>query len=252
MEIMVDSYSAKQKVEEINKFVDVQRSTKALNKTKSDINTWERFFASVSEVRNLSKIPPVRLNELHGQFFVEILNKDGAEYEPDTVTSLKRSIARMLKEQGSKFNILMGKKVQWSRAALSAKRKELVVQGCENKPNTCRLTLEEENKLFESGQFGCQEPLPLQRTFWWFLSLHFKFWARDEIRNCARVMFALKNIRTRETKCLFGKQSKARRPEKAKKEVTDGNLIPNCKPQTPNAAQYVTTSCSPANGQNPC
>ena len=39
MEKMVDSYSAKQKVEEINKFVGAQRSTNHLNKTKSDINT---------------------------------------------------------------------------------------------------------------------------------------------------------------------------------------------------------------------
>lgn len=28
------------------------------------------------------------------------------------------------------------------------------------------VTVDEENKLFENGQFSCQEPLALQRTFW--------------------------------------------------------------------------------------
>ena len=183
MEKVVDSYSAKQKIEEINKFVDAQKSKNTSNKTKSDINTWERFCASVGEVRRLSEIPPATLNELLGQFFVKIRKKDGAEYEPDTLTSLQRSIARKLKEQGSKFNILIDKEFQWSRDALYAKRKELVGQGRGNKPNACReVTLDEENKLFETGQFGCQEPLALQRTLWWFLSLHFGFRARDESR----------------------------------------------------------------------
>ena len=39
MEKMAESYSAKQEAEEINKFMDAQRSTNTLNKTKSDINT---------------------------------------------------------------------------------------------------------------------------------------------------------------------------------------------------------------------
>ena len=88
MEKIVHSYSAKQKIEEINKFVDAQKSKNTSNKTKSDINTWERFCASVGEVRRLSEIPPATLNELLGQFFVKIRKKDGAEYEPDTLTSL--------------------------------------------------------------------------------------------------------------------------------------------------------------------
>ena len=52
-----------------------------------------------------------------------------------------------------------------------------------NKPNACReLTTEEEEKLFESGEFGCHNPEALQCTLWWFFSLHFGFRARDESR----------------------------------------------------------------------
>jgi len=42
---------------------------------------------------------------------------------------------------------------------LAAKRKNLVKQGQGNKPNACReLTMEEEEKLFESSEFGCHNP----------------------------------------------------------------------------------------------
>ena len=96
---------------------------------------------------------------------------------------MQRGIQRNLKETGSEVNILIDKEFQWSRDALYAKRKELVSQGFGNKPNACReLSFEEENRLFESGQFGSHDPLVLQRTLWWFLSLHFGFRARDESR----------------------------------------------------------------------
>ena len=47
---------------------------------------------------------------------------------------------------------------------------------------TLELTSEVEEKLFESGAFGCHNPEALQRTLWWFFSLHFGFRARDESR----------------------------------------------------------------------
>jgi len=66
---------------------------------------------------------------------------------------------------------------------LVAKRKNLVKQGRGNKPNACReLAKEEEEKLFESGEFGRHHPEALQLTLWSFFSLHFGFRAKDESR----------------------------------------------------------------------
>ena len=63
---------------------------------------------------------------------------------------------------------------------MAAKRKNFVKQGRGNKPSECReLTTEEEEKLFESGEFGCHNPEALHCTLWWFFSLHFGFRARD-------------------------------------------------------------------------
>ena len=55
------------------------------------------------------------------------------------------------------------------------------------------LTEEEQEKLFETGQFGDHNPLALQRTLWWFLSLHFGFRARDESRKLCWVDVLLEN-----------------------------------------------------------
>ena len=50
-----------------------------------------------------------------------------------------------------------------------------------NKPQAAKaLENDEEDALFEPGEFGDSNPLLLQRTVWWFLSLHFGFRARDE------------------------------------------------------------------------
>ena len=81
------------------------------------------------------------------------------------------------------FNILKDDAFSRSRSVLAAKRKSLVKEGRGNKPNaSCELTDEEEAKLFETGKFGNHNPLALQRTLLWFLSMQFGFRARDESR----------------------------------------------------------------------
>ena len=86
-------------------------------------------------------------------------------------------------EKGSLINILKDNEFSKSREVLAAKRKNQFRQGKGNCPNATReLTEAEEDALFENGQFGVQDPKSLQRAFWWFLSLHFGWRARDESR----------------------------------------------------------------------
>ena len=69
------------------------------------------------------------------------------------------------------------------REVLAGKRKNLVHNGKGNCPNAAReLTEADEDNLFATGQFGVQDPKPLQRALWWFLSLHFGWRASDESR----------------------------------------------------------------------
>ena len=106
---------------------------------------------------------------------------------------------------------------QWSRDALPVKRKELVAQGRGNKPNACReVTLEEENK--QSGQFGCQEPLALQLTLWWFLSLHFGLRARDESKKLCWGDVSLEKDPDTENEMLVWKAERGTKTRKGQEE----------------------------------
>ncbi|KAK2557412.1 hypothetical protein P5673_020529 [Acropora cervicornis] len=114
----------------------------------------------------------------------EYPKKNGQECEPDSISGFQRSIQRYLSEKGSSVNILKDKDFEKSRKVLAAKRKSLIHEhGKGNKPQAATaLEDEEEDALFEIGEFGDSNPVSLQRTVWWLLSLHFGFRARDESR----------------------------------------------------------------------
>ena len=68
---------------------------------------------------------------------------------------------------------------------MSSKNPEKSLQQSEshlfkNKQTAQAIDEDEEDALFKAGEFGDSNPVALQRTVWWFLSLHFGFRARDE------------------------------------------------------------------------
>ena len=169
--------------EEIETLVKEQKSENTTKKTVIDMKTFQRYLSSISKAGvEILHLPADVLDHLLAKFFKDICKINGDEYEPDMLSGFQRSIQRFLSDWKSPFNILVQKEFQMSRKVLAAKRKSLVQKaGKGNRPNATRsLTDEEEDKLFKSGQFGDSSPEVLQRTMWWFLSLHFGFRARDE------------------------------------------------------------------------
>ena len=81
----------------------------------------------------------------------------------------------LLSEKKYPFNILKDNEFEKSRKVLEAKRKSLVHEhGKGNKLQVAQaIDEDEEDALFEAGEFGDSNPVALQRTVWWFLSLHF-------------------------------------------------------------------------------
>ncbi|XP_068742308.1 uncharacterized protein KIAA1958-like [Montipora capricornis] len=170
--------------QELDDFISSEKSENTLKKTDYQWKKFEMFCKEQTDGNfNAKNVPADALDELLGKFFKDVRKQNGSKYEPDSLSSFQRSIQRRLKELKVSFNILKDEEFCRSREVLAAKRKNLVKQGCGNKPKACReLTREEEEKLFESGAFGCHDPEALQRTLWWFFSLHFGFRARDESR----------------------------------------------------------------------
>ena len=168
----------------IQDFIHSLRPDNTKKKTIYDLNIWRRYCSSVGETRTLKNIPPNELNILLCRFFMDVRKKDGGVYEPGTLASLQRSIQRCLKDNNSNTNILKDQEFAKSREVLTARKRDLVVNNAKgNRPQAAReLTKGEEDLLFQTGQFGEDDPEVLQRTVWWVLSLHFGFRARDESR----------------------------------------------------------------------
>ena len=115
-------------------------------------------------------------------FFYERTQENG-EYEPPTFSSqFQRNIQRYLSEKKYPFNRLKDNEFEKSRRVLAAKHKSLVHEhDIRNKLQAAQaIDKDEEDALFEAGEFGDSNPVALQRTVWWFLSLHLGFQARDE------------------------------------------------------------------------
>ena len=121
---------------------------------------------------------------------------------------------------------------------LEAKRKNLVVQGKGNRPNATRSLTEEEERFFRSSAFGAENPVALQRTMCWILSLHFGFRARDDSRKLCWVDVSLQTdpiqdgremlvwLNERGTKTRKGEENGHRRPFSPKAYATNTARCP--------------------------
>ena len=168
----------------IQDFIYSLRPDNTKKKTTYDLNIWRRYCSTVGETRALEKIPSEELNILLCRFFMDVRKKDGGVYEPGSPASFQRSIQRYLNDKNSSTNIMKDQEFTKSREVLSARKRDLVVSNAKgNRPQAAReLTEDEEDLLFENGQFGEDDPEVLQCTVWWMLSLHFGFRVRDECR----------------------------------------------------------------------
>ena len=208
--------------EAIDDFINQQKSANTNKKTATDMNTFLRH-KEVNSMKNekIESLPAHELDHLLSKVFLNARKKNGEEYEPATVSSFQRSIQRYLSEKKYPFNILKDNEFEKSRKVLAAKRKSLVHEhGKGNKPQAAQaIDEDEEDTLFEAGEFGDSNPVALQRTMWWFLSLHSVSEQETKVVSCAGVKFSF-NSRMMAKKSWFGWPSEAQRPDMVRREDT--------------------------------
>ena len=208
--------------EAIDDFINQQKSANTNKKTATDMNTLLRYMeANGMKNEKIESLPACELDFLLWKFFLNARKKNGEEYEPATVSSFQRCIQRYLSEKKYPFNILKDNEFEKSRKVLAAKRKSLVHEhGKGNKPQAAQATDEdEEDTLFEAGEFRDSNPVALQRTMWWFLSLHSVSEQETKVVSCAGVKFSF-NSRMMAKKSWFGWPSEAQRPDMVRREDT--------------------------------
>ena len=180
----VEQNNNKNSQDKIEEFIHNQKAKTTIKKTKSDMEIFQRYLETINKCeKQIEYLPKEELDHLLCKFFINVRKTNGDEYEPSSLSSFQRSLQRYLTENNIQTNILKDVEFEKSRQVLAAKRKNLVKQGKGCKPQATRaLTDDEENTLFVTGRFCDSSPSALQRTMWWFLSMHFGFRARDESR----------------------------------------------------------------------
>ena len=237
--------------EAIDDFINQQKSANTNKKTATDMDTLLRYMeANGMKNGKIESLPASELDFLLWNFFLNARKKNGEEYEPATVSSFQRSIQRYLSEKKYPFNILKDNEFEKSRKVLAAKRKSLVHEhGKGNKPQAAQaIDEDEEDTLFEAGEFGDSNPVALQRTMWWFLSLHSVSEQETKVVSCAGVKFSF-NSRMMAKKSWFGWPSEAQRPDMVRREDTKERSNQRFMPPIQRDVLSVFTKNSAVTGQ---
>ena len=237
--------------EAIDDFINQQKSANTNKKTATDMNTLLRYMeANGMKNEKIESLPASELDFLLWNIFLNVRKKNGEEYEPATVSSFQRSIQRYLSEKKYPFNILKDNEFEKSRKVLAAKRKSLVHEhGKGNKPQAAQaIDEDEEDTLFEAGEFGDSNPVALQRTMWWFLSLHSVSEQETKVVSCAGVTFSF-NSRMMAKKSWFGWPSGAQRPDMVRREDTKERSNQRFMPPAQRDVLSVFTKNSAVTGQ---
>ena len=168
--------------ERIHEFIDNQKKINTVRSTKRDLKIFYEFAVKKGEMRNIEHIPASELDLLLSAFYIEIRKRDGTQYEPISLTSVKSSIERHLKDHDCEYS-LHDKTFSLSNRTLAAKKVELRKEGKGEKPNAApSVSCSEENLLWERGQLGDSTPKILSFSLWYYFTKCFGMRSRHAHR----------------------------------------------------------------------
>ena len=163
--------------------------------TLSEIKTLTKNWAKCAEVQGMAGPGATVWGEgsdwhstcwhgpLCGCFLLELKKPDNTDYEPDTLTSFHRSINLKLEDIGYGYSLVDSKEFKLSKKVLELRRRDLKQKGLGNRPNVAHpLSKIDEEKLWETKQFGSENPQSLINTVWYFNAKLFGFRGVHESR----------------------------------------------------------------------
>ena len=163
---------------------ELQNNAKNKN-TSISTKFWIAVFKSWAKDKGFSEeIESYEASELDRtlqQFYAEVRNKDGQDYEPDSLRVMIAAIDRYLKEHGYKHSIIRDREFCTSKQVLEGKARRLREEGKGKRQNKARgLSEEEEEVLWEANKLGKNSPESLVNTIWWILTQYFGLRGRQE------------------------------------------------------------------------
>ena len=153
-------------------------------------NTWQawaigRNAASLSEWVNpdLNSVTNTDLAVWTPRFVLEVRNKDGEHYPPNTLYSLVMGLQRQLRGVVRCVNLLMDARFFQARQVLDSEMRRLRGQGLGTKVKKAEpLTNDNEDVLWQKGVLGDHTPQCLLDTLIFYIGMNFALRSGDEHR----------------------------------------------------------------------
>ncbi|XP_075345325.1 uncharacterized protein KIAA1958-like [Mycteria americana] len=146
-----------------------EQNKKTIRSTHTALWNFREFLISKypSETREIYVIPCKELDAYLASFFVDARQKDGSEYEPNSLANYQCGLERYLKEHRYGYSITRDKEIKRSQEALKQKQIELRCKGKGNKPHkSMKLTFADELILRKRGLLSRYNPEGLLNLVW--------------------------------------------------------------------------------------
>ena len=165
---------------------ELRNGSKNPNTSKSTsfwLSVWKTWCQEKNIALEIEEHEPADLNKVLEQFYAEVKNKNGEDYEPDSLRVMIAVLDRHLKDKHYLLSIMKDREFNSSKQVLEGKAKLLQQPGRGKRPNKARnLTKEKEEVLWKENKFGCKTPEALVNTMWSLLNQHFGLHGRQEHR----------------------------------------------------------------------
>ncbi|XP_068090394.1 uncharacterized protein KIAA1958 homolog isoform X1 [Hyperolius riggenbachi] len=146
-----------------------EQNEKTIRSTQTALRNFREFIISKYplETREIYMIPCKELDDYLASFFVDARQKDGSEYEPNSLANYQCGLERYLKEHRYSYSITRDKEFKRSQEALKQKQIELRCKGKGNKPHkSMKLTFADELILRKRGLLSRYNPEGLLNLVW--------------------------------------------------------------------------------------
>ncbi|XP_039615433.1 uncharacterized protein KIAA1958 [Polypterus senegalus] len=146
-----------------------EQNEKTIRSTQTALRNFREFLISKypNENREIYVIPCNELDAYLASFFVDARQKDGSEYEPNSLANYQCGLERYLKEHKYGYSITRDKEFKRSQEALKQKQLELKFKGKGNKPHkSMKLTFADELILRKRGLLSRFNPEGLLNLVW--------------------------------------------------------------------------------------
>lgn len=167
-----------------NTIQELKNSSKNENTQKSTsfwFSVWQKWCSEKGINDKIQEYEPANLNNLLEIFYAEVKNKNGEDYEPESLKVMMTSLDRYLKDKGYDASIIRDRVFHSSKQVLEGKAKQLRQSGRGKRPNKARqVSQEEEEILWMNESLGSKTPESLIQTMWWLLTQHFGMRGRQE------------------------------------------------------------------------